>query len=51
LNEIELDQYINTFQSNHINGWTLIKITEKELKEELDIVILGHRKKIMKTIE
>lgn len=35
LKNIELNEYIENFQKNHINGKNLLDITESELKNDL----------------
>ncbi|CAD8147805.1 unnamed protein product [Paramecium octaurelia] len=45
-----LSQYKENFQKNHMLGEILHNLTDKELKEELGIHILGHRKQIFQQI-
>ncbi|CAD8062246.1 unnamed protein product [Paramecium sonneborni] len=50
LDQLGLSQYQETFKQNHMIGQTLHDLTDKELKEELGIFILGHRKQILQQI-
>ncbi|CAD8051589.1 unnamed protein product [Paramecium primaurelia] len=45
-----LSQYKENFMKNHILGETLHNLTDRELKEELGMQILGHRKQILQQI-
>ena len=49
LNEIGLGQYAEIFSANAIDGETLHGLTGDDLKE-MDIVALGHRKKLLEAI-
>lgn len=48
---IGLNEYAENFIQNHINGKILFDITEKELKEDLNVVSIGHRKNFQKAVQ
>ncbi len=50
LDNIDMKEYFKVFQKNHITGYCLIELSEEDLKKELGIVSVGHRKVIMKNI-
>ena len=47
---LRLQQYTESFYSNHINGYDLCFITNEELKSELNIIKLHDRNVILKGI-
>lgn len=47
----DLEQYAETFKKNEINGKTLMTLTGKDLKEDLGVEVLGHRKQILKQVD
>lgn len=47
----DLAQYGESFRANEVNGKTLITLTDKDLKEDLGVSVLGHRKQILREIE
>lgn len=51
LNNIGLIDYIEIFQKNHISGKNLLDITDKELKDDLGMFSVGHRKNFSKSQE
>ena len=51
MNNLGLVDYIDTFKNNHISGKNLLDITDKELKDELGMVSVGHRKNFSKSQE
>jgi len=51
LKHLGLNDYIDKFKENHINGEVLFEITEADLKDEFGMHSLGHRKNFMKAIE
>lgn len=50
LRHLGLDEYIERFKKNHINGSVLFDITEADLKDEFKMMSVGHRKNFMKAI-
>jgi len=50
LNELKLNQYVETFRNNNINGYDLCYITSQELRNELNISKLHDRNCIIKKI-
>ena len=42
---------MDNFTKNHINGKILFDITDKELKEDLEVVSIGHRKNFKKAVQ
>ena len=46
-----LTQYDESFESNDINGSNLLSISSEELKNDLGIQSLGHRKQILQNIQ
>ena len=48
---IGLADYIDTFKKNHISGKNLLDITEVELKDDLSVCSVGHRKNFLKSQE
>mmetsp|Transcript_12184 Transcript_12184/g.12019 ORF Transcript_12184/g.12019 Transcript_12184/m.12019 type:complete len:110 (+) Transcript_12184:541-870(+) len=47
LQAIQLDAYVELFKANHINGYTLINLTDKDL-ESLKITDILKRKNLLK---
>ena len=47
LHNIGITDYDTIFRSNHINGNALSELTHNEMKEDLGIRSLGHRKRIL----
>lgn len=43
--------YGDAFRSQEINGVALLALTEQDLRDELGVSVLGHRKRIVKGIE
>lgn len=50
LTNIGLTDYIDIFTTNHITGQTLLELTEKDIKDDLGISSVGHRKSFEKSI-
>ena len=50
LSIIGLNEYVDNFTKNHINGKILFDLTDKELKEDLEVVSIGHRKNFQKAV-
>ena len=50
LKRIGLEEYIIEFQKNHITGKNLFDITESELKDDLKVTSVGHRKNFNKAV-
>ena len=50
LRHLGLDEYIERFKKNHIDGSVLFDITEADLKDEFKMMSVGHRKNFMKAI-
>ena len=48
---IGLTEYVDNFTKNHINGKILFDITDKELKEDLEVISIGHRKNFKKAVQ
>lgn len=48
---IGLTEYADNFTQNHINGKILFDLTEKEVKEDLQIISIGHRKNFHKAVQ
>ena len=48
MTNIGLQDYIETFKNNHISGKNILEISEKELKDDLGMVSVGHRKNFLK---
>lgn len=48
LNGEGLSQYTTAFKENEVDGKTLMSLTDKDLKEDLGVNVLGHRKHIIK---
>ncbi len=48
---ISLQDYIETFKNNHISGKNLLDLSEKELKDDLGMFSVGHRKNFLKSQE
>jgi len=46
----EFVEYVPTFQNNAISGPDLLELTEENLKVDLSIPRLGHRKRILREI-
>jgi hypothetical protein len=51
LRTIGLEDYVESFNSNHISGNNLFDLTESELKEDLKMVSVGHRVIFEKSVE
>lgn len=51
LNGEGLSQYSVAFKDNEVNGKTLMSLTDKDLREDLGVNVLGHRKHIIKQID
>lgn len=51
LTNIGLVDYIDTFKNNHISGKNLLDIKEVELKDDLCVCSVGHRKNFIKSQE
>ncbi|CAD8166913.1 unnamed protein product [Paramecium pentaurelia] len=51
LDSLELGEYKEEFIKNQMTGKTLYGLTDNELKQDLGISVLGHRKKILQSIE
>ncbi|CAD8088086.1 unnamed protein product [Paramecium sonneborni] len=51
LDSLDLAEYKEEFTKNQMTGKTLYGLTDNELKLDLKIVVLGHRKKILQSIE
>lgn len=51
LKHIGLEQYVTIFQNNHIIGKNLFDIKEQELKEDFQMISVGHRKNLLHSIE
>jgi len=51
LKHLGLNEYIEIFKQNHINGSVLFELKEKDLKDEFKITSIGHRKNFMKAVE
>ena len=51
LHNIGIRDYDTTFYTNHINGQTLLQLKNEEMKNELGIRSLGHRKQILSSID
>jgi len=51
LSIIGLNEYVDNFTKNHINGKVLFDLTDKELKEDLEVVSIGHRKNFQKAVQ
>ena len=50
LKRIGLEEYIIEFKKNHITGKNLFDITESELKDDLKVSSVGHRKNFNKAV-
>jgi len=50
LKHIGLEQYVESFKKNHINGKVLFDLSETELKDEFKMTSVGHRKNFMKAM-
>lgn len=50
LRHIGLEQYVESFKKNHINGKVLFDLSETELKDEFKMTSVGHRKNFMKAM-
>ena len=48
---IEMSQYTANFLENDIDGGALLTLTATELKDDLEVAKLGHRKRILNNIE
>lgn len=48
LTNMQLDQYIEAFRENHITGKNILDLNDSELKDDLNIIPLGHRKIFLK---
>ena len=48
---IEMTQYAANFLENDIDGGALLTLTATELKDDLEVAKLGHRKRILNNIE
>ena len=48
LRNIGLGDYISNFIDNHISGSNILVISDSELKDDLQIVSLGHRLQFIK---
>jgi hypothetical protein len=51
LEKIGLEDYREKFKENHISGKNLLHLTEKELKKDLEMTSVGHRKNFSKGVE
>ncbi|CAK79445.1 unnamed protein product (macronuclear) [Paramecium tetraurelia] len=51
LDSLDLGEYKDEFIKNQMTGRTLYGLTDNELKQDLGISVLGHRKKILQSIE
>ena len=51
LSSIELEQYAEVFEENDLGMDDLAELSAEELKDDLGITSLGHRKKIMKALD
>lgn len=51
LRSLELEQYADAFEANDLTFEDLEELTQDELKGDLGVSSLGHRKKILKAIE
>jgi len=51
LKHLGLNDYIEKFKENHIDGKVLFEITEADLKDEFNMTSVGHRKNFLKAVE
>ncbi|CAD8066258.1 unnamed protein product [Paramecium sonneborni] len=51
LDSLGLGEYKDEFQKNQMTGKTLYALTDNDLKSDLGISVLGHRKQILQSIE
>ena len=51
LKRLGLNDYIQKFKENHINGQVLFELTEVDLKDEFNMTSLGHRKSFVRAVE
>jgi len=51
LKHLELDDYVDRFKENHIDGNNLFEITEADLKDDFKMTSFGHRKNFLKAVE
>lgn len=51
LTNLGLSDYIETFQNNHISGKNILDITDQELRDDLGMSSVGHRKNFSKSQE
>lgn len=51
LRHLGLNDYVEAFKKNHINGQVLFEITEADLKDEFGMTSVGHRKNFIKAVE
>jgi hypothetical protein len=51
LQTIGLSKYVQTFSDNDIDGKALVNLTEDELRKDLNVTSLAHRKTIRQAIE
>ncbi|CAD8173903.1 unnamed protein product [Paramecium pentaurelia] len=51
LDSLQLSEYKDEFIKNQMTGKTLYALTDNDLKQDLGILVLGHRKQILQSIE
>uniref|UniRef100_A0A7S2ZTG3 SAM domain-containing protein n=2 Tax=Rhodosorus marinus TaxID=101924 RepID=A0A7S2ZTG3_9RHOD len=51
LRELGKDEYISTFMSNEINGEILASLTSEELRDDLGVINLKHRRELLTAIK
>ncbi|CAD8174233.1 unnamed protein product [Paramecium octaurelia] len=51
LDSLQLSEYKEEFIKNQMTGKTLYALTDNDLKQDLGISVLGHRKQILQSIE
>mmetsp|Transcript_27799 Transcript_27799/g.24427 ORF Transcript_27799/g.24427 Transcript_27799/m.24427 type:complete len:174 (-) Transcript_27799:2504-3025(-) len=51
LEHLSLNDYIDIFKENHVDGKLLFEITETDLKDDFKMTSFGHRKNFMKAVE
>lgn len=51
LTEINMQQYKDQFREMAVDGLLILELTEEDLKEEMNVNVNLHRRKLMKAIE
>lgn len=51
LNSISLSQYSDSFRENYVDGVLLVTLTTTELRDDLGVTNLHHRRRIMESID